>query len=448
MNETRIETLSKLIYIFLYVSLILGFYLNEDLAGGAIMDLNVHIPLLNSFKENFVFTFLNYQEFETDHSPFYWGFINFINIPFYEVEFTFNKNLVYGDQLIELYQKEYNALRLVYLHICLLAPFIFYKCLKIKFKDCDKGILIILSSLLLISPYFRAYAIWLGETNLALLFLLSSFYFFLKLQEEKKITKKYLFIFLNVLFFALAAHSRPIYSLISIYFFYKIFSKYKFRKELFVFIFSNIALALPALYYFFVLDKYPFTLYSNFFYNPTIDLYSTNIIIISTIFLFYSIPFLIINKNTFFKNQFIFSKTNQVLLVFSLFLTLFCIYHFNYQYANGGGFFYILSNKIFNNNVLFYIISFFSVSFLLKIIFDYKINDILLIILLICFDPDLFIYHKTYDPLILIFFLLLFENKIFSNMTKTNQNVFTLNLSIFYVGLILMYFIVRVHSNY
>jgi hypothetical protein len=157
---------------------------------------------------------------------------------------------------------------------------------------------------------------------------------------------------------------------------------------------------------------------------------------------------LIIKKNTFFKNQFTFSKTNQVLLVFSLFLTSFCIYHFNYQYANGGGFFYILSNKIFNNNVLFYIISFFSVSFLLKIIFDYKINDILLVILLICFDPDLFIYHKTYDPLILVFFLLLFENKLFSNMTKTNQNVFTLNLSIFYVGLLLMYFIVRVHSNY
>ena len=62
MNNIRIETLSKLIYIFLYISLILGFYLNEDLAGGAIMDLNVHIPLLNSFKENFVFTFLNYQE--------------------------------------------------------------------------------------------------------------------------------------------------------------------------------------------------------------------------------------------------------------------------------------------------------------------------------------------------------------------------------------------------
>jgi len=71
-----------------------------------------------------------------------------------------------------------------------------------------------------------------------------------------------------------------------------------------------------------------------------------------------------------------------------------------------------------------------------------------LVILLICFDPDLFIYHKTYDPLILVFFLLLFENKLFSNMTKTYQNVFTLNLSIFYVGHLLMYFIVRVHSNY
>ena len=95
--------------------------------------------------------------------------------------------------------------------------------------------------------------------------------------------------------------------------------------------------------------------------------------------------FLIINKNAFFKNQFVFSKINKLLFIFSLFLTSFFIYHFNYQPANGGGFFYILSNKIFNNNALFYIISFFSISFLLKIIFDYKINDILLIVLLICF---------------------------------------------------------------
>ena len=36
-----------------------------------------------------------------------------------------------------------------------------------------------------------SYAIWPSEINLGLLFLLSSFYFFLKLQEEKKINKTY-----------------------------------------------------------------------------------------------------------------------------------------------------------------------------------------------------------------------------------------------------------------
>ena len=183
------------------------------------------------------------------------------------MEFVFNKSIVFNDLDIEKYQTEYNALRLLYLHICLLVPVIFYKCLRIKYKDCNKGLLIILSSILLLSPYFRAYAIWPSEINLGLLFLLSSIYFFLKLQEEKKINKKCLLIFFNVLFFALTAYCRPIYSLISIYFFYKIFSKFKFSNELYIFIISCIVLASPAFYYFFVLDQYPFTVYQNFFYK-------------------------------------------------------------------------------------------------------------------------------------------------------------------------------------
>ena len=129
-------------------------------------------------------------------------------------------------------------------------------------------------------------------------------------------------------------------------------------------------------------------------------------------------------------------------------MTLLFIYHFNYHVIKGGGFFYILSNEIFNNNIFFYVISFFSILFILRIIFDYNINDILLIILLICLDPDPFVYHKTYDPLILAIFLLLFNNKFFSNMKKVNQNVFILNLYYFYIGVFFLYFVVRVYSQY
>lgn len=448
MNNDKIKNLSRLIYTTLYLSLILGFYLNEDLAGGAMQDFNSYIPVLNSFKENFLFNFLNYKNYGLDHSPFFLSFINLINIPFYNVEFVFNKSFVFNDLDIEKYQTEYNALRLLYLHICLLVPVIFYKCLRIKYKDCNKGLLIILSSILLLSPYFRAYAIWPSEINLGLLFLLSSFYFFLKLQEEKQINKKCLLIFFNVLFFALTAYCRPIYSLISIYFFYKIVSRFKFSNELYIFIISCIVLASPAFYYFFVLDQYPFTVYQNFFYNPTFDLYATNILIFSTIFIFYAIPFLINGKKLFFEKVPIFNKTNQLLIIISLFLTLLFIYHFNYHVIKGGGFFYILSNEIFNNNIFFYVISFFSILFILRIIFDYNINDILLIILLICLDPDPFVYHKTYDPLILAIFLLLFNNKFFSNMKKVNQNVFILNLYYFYIGVFFLYFVVRVYSQY
>ena len=92
MNNDKIKNLSKLVYTILYLSLILGFYLNEDLAGGAIRDFNFYIPVLNSFEEDFLFNFLNYKDFGLDHSPFFLSFINFINIPFYNVEFIFNKS--------------------------------------------------------------------------------------------------------------------------------------------------------------------------------------------------------------------------------------------------------------------------------------------------------------------------------------------------------------------
>jgi len=445
MNTNKIEILSKLICLLLYLSLILGFYLNENLAGGAIADFNIHIPILNAFKENYLLNFLRYKDYGYDHSPFFFSFLNFINFPLNNLEFSFNSAVNFEGTQLKIFGTKFTALRLLYLHICLLAPIMFYKCLRIRYSDCNKFILLILSSLILLSPYFRSYAIWPGYINLGFVFLLCSIYFFLKLEIETVNKKKIVFILLNVLFLALSAHAAPIYSLISLYFFYKIYEKFKFSNELLIFIIFNILLATPAFYYFFILDQYPFIYGINFFDNPTTVLYSTNIILISTIILFYTIPFIVVNKDFFYKEIFTLNRSNFLIFVITLTFTLLLIFNFYYDNKmNGGGFFYEASNIIFNNNFLLYIVAFFSIFILLKIIIKNKINDIILILLLFTLDPDPWVFHKTYDPLLLVIFLLLFQDRLFKSLNKNNQNIFALIFFIYFTSIYILYFYIRI----
>ena len=43
-----------IIYLFLYISLLLGFYFNEDFAGGYIQDYLLHQNMVNRFDANFI----------------------------------------------------------------------------------------------------------------------------------------------------------------------------------------------------------------------------------------------------------------------------------------------------------------------------------------------------------------------------------------------------------
>ncbi len=67
-----------IIYLFLYFSLLLGFYFNEDFGLGYITDysvLKLYVPL---FEKNFVKTLLNFDTLGTSHSPIYYIFVLFL----------------------------------------------------------------------------------------------------------------------------------------------------------------------------------------------------------------------------------------------------------------------------------------------------------------------------------------------------------------------------------
>lgn len=141
---------SLILFITLYSSLILGFIFNEDSNGGAYLDYINQDIIVNKFKENFINSFLNYDNFTTRHSPILISIISLLK------KININQDII----------------RIIHLHICLILPIIFYLILENKYsleiKDKKKFFLII--GLVFLSPTFRSLSIWPDSRILGLIF--------------------------------------------------------------------------------------------------------------------------------------------------------------------------------------------------------------------------------------------------------------------------------------
>ncbi len=367
-----------LIYL-LYFSLLISFYFGENSTGGAFTDYYGHNILGIEFTKNFSETFLNYDKFHTRHSPIFLIFLGFLEKIF----------------VIDSFK------RFFFLHIFLLLPIIFYRCLTIKF-NVDKKILILLTSLIFISPTFRSLSIWPDSRLFGLLFFTLSIFYYLKFS----IDKKFLNIFLNIVMCALSAYISPNFSIFSIFFFFKYLKEYKFlSKQIFIIIILNLLLAMPAIYYVIILDI-NFLSKSAAITRQTSDILFVNIfnnILITFSFLFfYILPFI------YFK----IIKIDNVLtinnLVLSMFIFLLCTYNFDYDYLNtGGGIFLKISQIFFKNNYFFFFVALISIIYLLPILTNNKFN-FLIFILILFNNPQYTMYHKYFDPFLLIIFFTIF----------------------------------------
>ena len=366
-----------LFLLFLYLTLIVSFFFGENSTGGAIKDYLNQKGISQKFSSNFFQTFYEYDNFSTRHSPILIIFLSFfekINLPDF-------------------------VIRLIHLHICLFLPLIFFKCLKLKFKEIDEKILLLLAALIFLSPTFRSLSIWPDSRLLGLIFFSISIFYFLKFNENKHIK----FVFLNVFFLALSSYLSPNFSVFSIFFITKFISFYRFfSKEILIIILLNFILALPAFYYIFILDI-------NFFLKSAAigiennekiifnNLFNDIFITFSIIF-FYLIPFLFLKI----------IKLNKILTIknflISLAIFLLCVLNFNYNYSySGGGIFFKFSNFFFENNYLFYFITLISIYLVLPLIMNNYFN--LLFFLLIIFNnPQYTLYHKYFDPFLLLTF--------------------------------------------
>ena len=406
----------SLFSIFLYLTLIFGFYIDENLNLGAIGDWeNTDLPVINDLSLNIKKTLLDYESYGHRHSPVYLIFLSLFKKVGLSIE----------------------NIRFVHLNLSLLLIVYFYKCLIFKFDKVEKNILLLLSLTIFLSPTFRSLAIWPSSRLIGLIFFVISTYEFLKfLDDPKKI-----YMWKNTIFLIISSYVSPNFSLFIIFFVYHYLRNIAFKDLIILLLFCIIS-SIPAFYYIFILDI-------NFLLaeTPGIDQtekvslsfnFSNKILIISSILFFHLIPFLI-NKN-FFINLIRSKKTD--ILIIGIFLII-NIFFFNYlMNFTGGGVFFHLSNFIFKNNYFFFFISFISL-IVIGIFSKNNLNNFLIIILLIISNIQNTIYHKYYDPLIMILFFTLINNPLNYEFFKNRNKVFYV-----YIFYFIFIFMRIVKNNY
>ena len=369
-------------FLFLYFTLLISFFLGENSTGGAILDYINQKKISTAFVDDFESTLLNYGNFSTRHSPI---FIIFLSI-------------------FEKFRLSDEFIRIIHLHMCLLFPLFFYQTLKIKFPNLNYKIFIFLTGLIFLSPTFRTLAIWPDSRMLGLTFFIISVFFFLKFHEDKK----FLYVILNIFFYTISSYISPNFSVFSLFFFVGYFKMFGFLSlKLFIIILLNFLLSFPAIYYIFILKVDFINQGAAIGVDPDSNFIFTNIfnsiLLTFSILFFYFIPFFItkiisINNILKIKN-----------LISSLIIFLICFFYFDYDYnISGGGIFFKTSNFIFNNNLLFYCISFIAIVFILPIILE-NFKNFLIFFLIIVSSPQYTIYHKYFDPFFLIAFFILFN---------------------------------------
>jgi hypothetical protein len=391
-----------IIFFLLYLSLIIGFLFGENSSGGAVTDFNLRVSIINQFTDDFKFAFFNYNTLGDRHSPV---------LPI----------VIYIIQQLGL---ELSEIRFLHLHLLPLIIFFSYKCLIIKFSIIEKKILFLISCVFFISPIMRSTAIWPDSRILGLLLFVISLFFFLKFKKKKKF-KHCIY---NNITLILSSYVSPNFSIFFIFFFYHFFLFYKFSYKIFLILIINFLFATPMIVYLFILDI-------NFLIKPVdgdaantlVRLNPSNkILIISSLVLFYLTP--IITSINFKKKFLEFFQIKYLLYV--LLLSIVLLLFFNYQINfTGGGIIFKLSYILFDNLYLF---SIFSVISLIIIVTFFKLNtnNILLFIVLIISNPQLTIYHKYYDPLLLLLFLLSFDFKF--NLTEYLNKKLLIYIYIFY----------------
>jgi len=376
---------NNIIYVISYISILIGFYFNEDVLGGSKNDYLYHLKFVQLFSNDLIYGLhvYGYDGYLARNSPIFYIILSFFD-KFMSSEF------------------------LRYLHT-LSAPILsilFYKALKLKFNFVKKDKLKIFSVILFLSPTIRSLAIWPYPLIWSLIFFILATYFYLLFEKKKNLRNIY-YCFICII---ISAYINYTFAVFVLFFLIKLLRNYKTKLSILnLSIFLSLC-SVPAIAFLFFrngihvfggADGLKLSLHETFNF-------SNKILIISSIIFFYLIPFLKLN------DLFIIDKSKSILLktlVGIVCILLILMFDYPHTLNFGGGVIFKFSNLFFENNLLFYMICFISFFLFLNLFNDFN-SFLLIIILTILYNLQFTIYMKYYDPLIL-FLILFFFNKNF-----------------------------------
>ena len=156
MRKYNLHKFTSVVLISLAVlSYFIGFYFDENSAGAGSFDSDFGSIWRNLqiYINNDIISSLNHPDYYDSRLPIAYLVHEFFN-PFVETKIGFRRSVF---------------------AISLILPVLFFLCLKQKFKQTDNLLLLLVSSTIFLSPYFRTSAYWGLEENYGLIFLLLTF---------------------------------------------------------------------------------------------------------------------------------------------------------------------------------------------------------------------------------------------------------------------------------
>lgn len=419
---------------FTILSYFLGFFLNENSAGGGQGDFGNTWKNIAMFKSNGLFEAIKLTAtgdsniFQSSRIPGVYVFHKLFN-PFTNNISQFKSSIFFFSFLI---------------------PVALYISLRIQFETINKTYLVLISSLIFLSPYFRTSAYWGNEENFGLLAIIIS-YIFLQLFTNAIVFKNGFF-YLNMLaffssccvYFDQKLAFVPAISLIIIL----LSKKRNFFKYYLILIFC--IYSIPVLYL--------FNLWGGM--TPPVDGLSRNMLRVNegnlqgnlypqhfgysiSIIGFYMLPFFFIIKDKIIKDlgSSMLNKKNYILyfILLSYILYFLIFYEINDEVFLGKGVFYKLAfftfeDPIFKKIFLSLVILFFGLLILNFIKKDFRR---IFIVLFLCFTSIIYwpVLQEYFDPLIYIIMFTFFNYKFYF----TSKNIFFL-YSYFFIFLVISNF--------
>ena len=423
----------------IYSSFILGYVFNENSIGSGDYGGDLHWMWINFeiYKTNDLWTAIHHPDFFGNRTPL-----------LYILHILFNPFIFNID-----------SYRLTVFFISLLAPLIFYICLTQKFKHIDKTILFFISSLILLSPFYRTNAYWGLELNYGIICMLSSIFFlnYTLYQNINSKTQLYFSLTLLTFFSSLCLYFDQKLLIIPLIVLFEILrSKINLRFKIFSLI-NYCIFAIPFLYLVFLWKGIvpPYTQESNPNTITSLSrldfLWFEHLGYATTIIALYLLPLLLFkNKNLYLITKNFFSeKKNYFFVTFFLIYLIYLLNFFDYRefttekYIIGLGYIHKISLLLFSDYLLQEIFTYFAffISWVIILIFIGKnLKDFFIIIYFYFISLLLWpLMQETFDPIIILLAFTIFSSKLFINYK--NSIFLFIYLSLFLTSANIYYFI-------